>query len=63
MFITRADSLGELHTFLTEDYKDAVVPAEVDLLANELSLSAGQIPSIQLSELVLIARLRIISHG
>ena len=62
IFITRAGSLDELHTFLTENWTDSLLPAEVELRAGELSLSTGQISSAQLIEEVLIARLRKISR-
>jgi hypothetical protein len=61
IFITRAGSVDELHTFLTENWTDSIFPAEVELRARELSLSTGQITSAQLTVEALIARMRKIS--
>jgi hypothetical protein len=62
VFITRAGSVDELHTFLTENWIDSLFPAEVELQARQLTLSTGPISSAQLIEQVLIARLRKISQ-
>jgi hypothetical protein len=62
IFITRASSVDELHNFLSENWGDAVFPAEVERRAGELSCSIGQIANVRLIEQVLIARLRKISQ-
>jgi hypothetical protein len=63
IFITRAASVDELHTFLNESWGDAIFPAEVERQARELSQSTGEISSALLTEQALIARLRKISQG
>jgi hypothetical protein len=63
IFITRADSLDELHTYLTENWSDSIFPAELELQAEQLSPSTGRVSSVQLTEQVRIARLRKISHA
>jgi hypothetical protein len=62
IFITRADSVDELHTFLTENWTDGIFPAEVDLQARELGFSTGQISSAQLTVETLIARMKKINQ-
>jgi hypothetical protein len=61
IFIVRAGSLDELHIFLNENWSDSIIPVEVELQAEALSHSTGEISSTQLSEQVLITRLRRIS--
>ena len=58
MFVTRADSVEELHAFLNENWSDAVLPAEIEIQADRLSLSTGPIASVQLCQQVHITRLR-----
>ncbi len=61
-FITRASSSDELHTFLNENWADAIFPVELERRAGELSISIGPISLVQLTEQVLITRLRKISQ-
>jgi hypothetical protein len=61
-FIIRADSFEELHAHLMENWSDAVIPDEIGLRAQELSLLKGQIEYAQLIEMARIARLRKISQ-
>jgi hypothetical protein len=62
IFVTRASTLDELHTFLNESWTDAVFPTELERQAGELSFSVGQISSVLLTEQVSITRLRKISQ-
>lgn len=63
VFFTRTGSVEELHVYLMDKWSDAVIPAEIEIRARELSLSVGQISSVQLGEQVLITRLRKISQA
>ncbi len=58
-----AGSLDEMVGFLAENWKDAVLPDEVGARAARLSRSTGPVEAIQITERVLIARLRKISHS
>lgn len=62
IFVTRASTVDELHTFLNESWTDAIIPAELERQAGELSSSIGQISSVLLTEQVSITRLRKISQ-
>jgi hypothetical protein len=62
IFIIRAASVDELHNFLDESWSDSIFPDEVDRQAGELSQSVGEISSAQLTEQVLVARLRKINR-
>jgi hypothetical protein len=62
VFIIRAASVDELHTFLNENWSDSIFPDPVERQARELSQSTGEISSALLTEQVLVARLRKISR-
>ncbi len=56
--ITRAETVEEMHNYLTENWSDSIFPNQVEIKAQELSISVGQISSIWLTEIALINRLR-----
>jgi hypothetical protein len=57
-FVTHAASIAELQAFLSENWKDAILPESVGQQAEKLQHTLGEPGAIQMCEHVRITRLR-----